>query len=160
MILHKEGLSERKISEKVLIRRPAVYTAIEKYYEDRTYVDKPGSGRPRKTTPREDHIMRRTVVRLPNSSCKKIQANLLCHGTEVSISTISRRLSKEFGLKSYKPAAKPRLTSEVKKKRLAFARKHRNWTAEKWGQVLFSDESTLQQFVVRKRHVRRPVGQI
>ena len=27
-----------------------------------------------------------------------------------------------------------------------------------WGKVLFSDESTFQQFVVRKRHVRRPTG--
>ena len=131
MILHKEGLSERKISEKVLISRPAVHGAMEKYNEDGTYVDKPRSGRPRKTTPHEDHIMRRTVVKSPNSSCKKVQANLLRHGTEVSISTISRRLSKKFGLKSYKPAAKSRLTSAMKKKRLAFARKHSNWTAEK-----------------------------
>ena len=53
----------------------------------------------------------------------------------------------------------PRLTSAMKEKRLAFARKHSNWTAEKWGKVIFPDESTLQQFVVRKRHVRRPVRQ-
>ena len=140
MILHKEGLSERKISEKVLISRPAVHRAIEKYNEDGTYVDKPRSGRPHKTTPHEDHIMRRTVVRSPNNSRKKVQANLLRYGTEASISTISCYLSKKFGLKSYKP----RLTSAMKKKRLASAGKHSNWTAEKWGQVLFSDESTLQ----------------
>ena len=79
------SILHRKISVKVLISRPAVHKAIEKYNEDGTYLDKPRSGRPRKTTPREDHIMRRTEVRLPNSSCKKVQANLLRHGTEVSV---------------------------------------------------------------------------
>ena len=72
--------------------------------------------------------------------------------------TVSRRLSKEFNLKSYKPAKKPRLTAAMKAKRLQFANNHQHWTAEQWGKVLFSDESTFQQFVVRKRHVRKPTG--
>ena len=38
---------------------------------------------------------------------------------------VSHHLSKEFGLKSYKPAAKP------KKKRLSYANKHLYWTMEK-----------------------------
>ena len=72
--------------------------------------------------------------------------------------TVSKRLSKEFNLKSYKPAKKPRLTAAMKAKRLQFANNHQHWTAEQWGKVLFSDESTFQQFVVRKRHLRRPTG--
>ena len=46
----------------------------------------------------------------------------------------------------------------MKAKRLQFANNHQHWTAEQWGKVLFSDESTFQQFVVQKRHVRRPTG--
>ena len=64
---------------------------------------------------------------------------------------ISRRLSREFNLKSYKPARKPRLTPVMEAKRLAFAKKHRDWTIQQWSKVLFSDESIFQQFVVRKR---------
>ena len=101
--------------------------------------------------------MKRFVACSPTSSCKKVHANLLRKGTDVSISTVSRRLSKEFGLKSYKPAKKSKLTPIMKKKRLAFAKKHFHWTADNWGKVLFSDESTFQQFVVRHKHVRRPV---
>ena len=82
---------------------------------------------------------------------RKIRTNLLKNGTDISIGTVSRRLSKEFGLKSYKPAVKPRLTSAMKKKKLSFAIKHLHWTVEKWETVLFSDESTVQQFAVRKR---------
>ena len=72
--------------------------------------------------------------------------------------TVSRRLSKKINLKSYKPAKKPRLTAAMKAKRLQFANNHQHCTAEQWEKVLFSDESTFQQFVVRKRHVHRPTG--
>ena len=72
--------------------------------------------------------------------------------------TVSRRLSKDINMKSYKPAKKPRLTAAIKAKGLQFANNHQHWTGEQWGKVLFSDESTFQQFVVRKRHFRRPTG--
>ena len=98
------------------------------------------------------------VVRSPTSSTKKLQAALLGKGTRVTQMTISRRLSREFNLKSYKPAQIPRLTPVMKAKRLAFAEKHCDWTIQQWSKVLFSDESTFQQFVVRKRHARRPPG--
>ena len=46
----------------------------------------------------------------------------------------------------------------MKAKRLAFAKEHHDWTIQQWSKVLFSDESTFQQFVVRKRHVRGTPG--
>ena len=46
----------------------------------------------------------------------------------------------------------------MKAKRLQFANNHQRWTAQEWQNVLFSDESTFQQFVVRKSYVRRPPG--
>ena len=64
------------------------------------------------------------------SSCRKIRANLLKNDTDISIGTVSSCLSKEFSLKSYKPAAKLRLISATKKKRLSFPNKHLYWTVE------------------------------
>ena len=55
----------------------------------------------------------------------------MVQSTDISIRTVLRRLSKEFGLKSYKPAAKPRLGSAIKKKKLSFANKRLYWTAKK-----------------------------
>ena len=46
----------------------------------------------------------------------------------------------------------------MKAKRLQFANNHQRWTAQEWQNVLFSDESTFQQFAVRKSYVRRPPG--
>ena len=68
--------------------------------------------------------MKHAVAQSPTSFCKKIRFHLLLKGTNASISRISRRLSKKFDLKSYKPANKLRLTSQMKKKRLEFAKKH------------------------------------
>ena len=62
------------------------------------------------------------------SLMKKIRAELLRRGRRISHMTVSRRLSKEFNLKSYKPAKKPRLTAAIKAKRLQFANNYQHWT--------------------------------
>ena len=61
----------------------------------------------------------------------------------------------KFGLKSHQPVEKPRL---IEAKRVIFANKSADWSEKQWGKVLFSDESTIQQFGSRKQQVRRPVG--
>ena len=55
--------------------------------------------------------MKQTVARSPTSYCKKIRSHFLLKGTNVCINAISCRLSKKFGLKSYKRAKKPQLIS-------------------------------------------------
>ena len=79
-------------------------------------------------------------------------------GTDVHRTTIGRRLVNEFSLKSHKPVEKPRLIEAMKAKRVIFANKSADWSEKQWGKVLFSDESTIQQFGSRKQQVRRPVG--
>ena len=64
-----------------------------------------------------------------------------------------------FGLKACKPARKPRLIPLIKKKRFSFVKIHRSWTSEDWGKVLFSDESSVQQFSVRVQRDWRPSGE-
>ena len=108
-----------------------------------------------KTTPRDDHLIRSVAVRSPMSSCKKIRSALLLKGTDVHRTTIGRRLVNEFGIKSHKPAKKPK---PVKAKRVIFVNKYADWSEKQWGKVLFSDESTIQQFGTRKQQVRRPVS--
>ena len=47
----------------------------------------------------------------------------------------------------------------MKKKRLEFAKKHIDWSIEDWKRVLFSNESTFQQFAIRKNYVCQPMGE-
>ena len=76
-----------------------------------------------------------------------------------SVHTIRRRLCKNFGLRSRKPAKKPRLSPKNIRDRIDFCNKYRNWTAQGWEKVMFSDETTIEQFGQRISSVRRPVGQ-
>ena len=135
-----------------------MHQSIKKFKQYGSYKDLHRSKRPKKTTIRDDHLIKGIVTRSPLSSINKVRAALLERGVTVGRVTVSRRLSREFGLKSYKPARKPHLTPAMNAKRLAFAKKHQDWTPAQWGKVMFSDESTLKQFVVRKRHVRPPRG--
>ena len=158
VILHKEGASEHQITAHLSVSKTGVHQAITKHVSEGIFCDKKCSGRPRKTSIRDVNLIQRMVVRSPTNSTKKLQAALLRKGMRVTQMTISQRLSRKFNLKSYKPAQKPRLTPVMKTKRLAFAKKHHDWTIQQWSKVLFSDEQTFQQFVVRKRHVRSPPG--
>ena len=62
------------------------------------------------------------------------------HGVNASTSTIQRRL-REAGLNGRKARSTPHLTARHKKAHLEFARVHKDWTAEQWPELFFSDES-------------------
>ena len=114
-----------------------MHNAIAKFKNSGSYSDNKRSGRPRKTTARNDRLIKRVAVHSPRSSSKKMRSALLAHGTDVSCKTVKRRLTKDFGLKVFKPAKKPRLTPAMKLKRLNFAKKHINWSKEQRSRVIF-----------------------
>ena len=118
-----------------------------------------GSGRKRKMSPRTDHILRRKVLISPSitpASLKKKHPKLL---EGVSIRTIQHRLKNDLGLPCRRAAKKPLLTEKMRKKRLAFAKKHRHWTSQQWQKVMFSDESRPTFRLVRgqSKVIRRPI---
>ena len=82
-----------------------------------------------KAKPREDRLEGREIVmRSKKSFCKNNRAILRLKGAAVKPKTVSRRLSKEFELKSHTPAQKPHLTPVMKKKKkLDFVRRRRHW---------------------------------
>ena len=80
-------------------------------------------------------------MRSPIGSIKEVRAKLVRKGGGISHTTVSRRLSKEFNQKSYKPDKKTRLTAAMKVKGLEFASNHQHLTAEQWVKVHFSDKS-------------------
>ena len=74
--LHEEGHSERKIAVKMACSKTAVHTTINNFELYGNYSDKKKSGRPRKTSRRNDHMMKLTF-KISNQFLQKIQANLL-----------------------------------------------------------------------------------
>ena len=94
----------------------------------------PKSGRPRKTTPREDRRIVRECQRNPFGTPQRIAFNILRHG--VSPNTIRRRLRCIAGLKCRKAAKKPLLRKKNIIARLKWAREHQNWSIDQWKAVL------------------------
>ena len=92
VVLSEEGYSEREISAKMQCSKTAVHTALENFNNYGSYKDLKRSGRPKKTSLRDDLTIKRIAVRSPTSSLKKIRAALLGKGTDVHITTVSRRL--------------------------------------------------------------------
>jgi hypothetical protein len=64
------------------------------------------------------------------------------------------RLKRVYKILSIRVAKKPLLTEKMKKKRLAFAKKHRSRTERDWARVMYSDESTFRLVNPRSVMVR------
>lgn len=103
--------------------------------------DRPRSGRPRVTTPRQDRGIHLTHLRdrfRPASvtACETPGT----HNPRVSADTIRRRL-RERGLHARRPYAGSRLTVRHRQQRLQWCLQHRHWLQRDWQRVLFTDES-------------------
>ena len=92
-----------------------MHNALAKFKNSGSYSENKRSGKPRKTTARDDRLIRRVAVHSPRSSSKKMRSALLAHGTDISCKTKKRRLTKDFGLKAFKPAKKtpPNSSNEI-----------------------------------------------
>lgn len=160
VILYQEGNSYRKISKKLNISYGAAYRAVLRYKLTGSNLDKKRSGRPRKTTKKDDKFIVLSSARNRRLTAPEITANFNKTAEKtVSMSTISRRLN-DAGLGGRVAAKKPLLRQVNKKKRLKWAREHRKWTIADWKKVLWTDESKFELFGTKRRvYVRRRVGE-
>ena len=149
-------LSERETSRQMKVGKTALHNAIETFQNEGTLKDSKRSGHPRISSSRDDRVIRKVVSQSPMSSAKKIPVGMAQRGIKISEKTIRYRSSMYFGLKSYRPAQKPRLTKAMKRSAWSL-QKHYDCDTEMWKNVLLSDESSLKQFSARKYQVWTPL---
>lgn len=137
--LAQNGHSQRVIG--ALVKRPlkTVNRIVQAFRYEGRIRDAPRGPPPRATTEDEDHYIVAAAVDDPFLSAREIREHL---GLDASDATIRRRL-RSAGLISGMAAQKPLLTESNKEARLRFATEHASWTADDWGRVVFSDESTF-----------------
>ena len=92
MVSINDGFSEKAISAKRHCSKTAVHIAIANFNKYWNYKGLNRRGRPMKTLPRNDRMMKQITVPFPTSSLKKIRATLLRKGTDVHMTTVFRRL--------------------------------------------------------------------
>ena len=141
--LADEGLSQRRIARMLGVPRTTVRDAIRRFRETGSYTRRPGQGRHRCTSARDDRFLVSNVLR--DRFCTATEArNRLREVRNVVVSerTVRRRLA-ERDLGAFRPAQVPKLHAAHKRNRLQFARQYVDWTMEQWKDVLFSDESRI-----------------
>lgn len=116
-----------------------------------------GSGRPRKMSKVLLGILKRQIEKFPHMTAAELK-NSLPELADVSERTVRRALLVHLKMPSRTAANKPLLSIKMKKKRLLFAKKYQHFTAEDWGKVMYSDESTFKCIRATKSKVRRPAG--
>lgn len=156
----ERGDSYGMIAKKLSTTRGTISKVIAKYKQTGSVAEKERSGRPRKTTAREDRILVRTSLENRRLSAMDIREHIHNeYHINLGVRTVRKRL-REAGLRGCVAAKKPLLSDANCAKRLRFAREHKNWTVNQWRKVLFSDESTYELFCGEKRvYVRRRVGE-
>jgi transposase len=125
--------------------------------------DRPRSGRPKVTTPRQDNFIRNYTLRNRFATSKEVNQalqNAAPAGRQrISDKTVRRRLH-EHGIKSRRPIIKQVLTQRHKAARLQWSVAHQHWRLNQWRNVLFSDEVRIcLRHIDRRRKVWRRVGE-
>ena len=158
VVLRNEGLKQVDIGQRLGIHQSIVSRTLHRHASTGSFCHRKSPGRPRKTYIQTDRLMKRLVQGDPTSSSSAIQSQLPPQ-VDISTRTIRRRLLDDCKLRAYRPACVPRLSAKNVKDRLVFARKYKDWTAQQWERVMFSDETMVKQFYAFSSHVRRPVGE-
>lgn len=138
--------------------KSTIHRNVTRWRQTGEYVRRPGQGRKRSTTAVDDRFITLQTLRNRRRTAVQTRNELEeVRGTRISERTVRRRL-KEVGLKSYRPKKASKLQRRHRVARLAFAREHRNWNDDQWGQVLFTDESRfcVNSIDGRERLYRRP----
>ena len=140
-------MSHNAIANSIGRHRTTVGRIAKKIDKNGTKENAPREGRPRVTTPAYDRALKIKSVRNRKQTAVSRTAEMKdLHGkSNPSVRTVRRRLL-DTGLPARKARKKPLLTKAHKKARLAFAKKHANWTEDQWSKVLWSDESPFSLF--------------
>ena len=129
--LRHEGQSIQKMSRTLKVQLQKSSSSIMKLALMRTTTGK--------KDPELPLLQRISSLELPAS---EIESSVNRH---ISTSTVQRRL-RESGLHGWIAAKKPLLKDTIKTKRLAWVKKHEQWTLDWWKSVLWSDESKIWYF--------------
>lgn len=139
--MHQAGAKQNDIAVALGITQGAVSKIIKRHRETGVPTPRARSGRPRKTTERED----RYLVRLCRNARTKTSTQLRADWIRFTNTPVSSRLVRyrllNAGYFARRPVRKPILQPRHRLARLEWSRDHLNWQHAHWQHVVFSDES-------------------
>ena len=133
--LYKEGKTQKVIAKEAGCSQSSVSKHINRQAKGRNKC-----GRKNCTSSRDNRALERIVTRNPFKNVGEIHKEWTAAGVSASRTTTKRRM-KDMGFSCRFPCVKPLLNKKQRKKRLAWAKDKKDWTAAEWSKVMFSDES-------------------
>ncbi|XP_046555272.1 uncharacterized protein LOC124264565 [Haliotis rubra] len=109
------GATHDHVAQTLGCHRVTVSRLVQRYRQTGQTTDRPRTGRPRVTTPREDRYLR--TLHLRNRFLTVTSSAALALGRRVSRHTVTRRL-RAFGIRAYRPFRGQRLTQAHRQRRL------------------------------------------
>lgn len=134
--LYKEGKTQKVIAKEAGCSQSSVSKHINRQAKGRKKC-----GRKKCTSSRDNRTLQRIVTTNPFKNVGEIHKEWTAAGVSASRTT-TKRLMKDMGFSCRIPCVKPLLNKKQRKKRLAWAKDKKDWTAAEWSKVMFSDEST------------------
>lgn len=154
----EDGVSQRQVARTLGVSPSVINRLWARYLETGNYSRRPGQGRPRATTDRQDRYLRNLALRQRHSTARMLRNDFqVATGVRLSDQTVRNRLHGD-SLSARRPATGPVLTVAHRRRRLEFANNHVNWQLAQWRCLMFSDESRFHVSACdrRVRVWRRP----
>lgn len=140
--LLQKGFGHREIAKKLQISK----SSVSNFANSIGIASNPKKGRPKILSERDESFCFKQMISGRSSTAVGISKQLQSSfNISASPDTISRVLKKK-GLKAAEKKKKPLLSEKNIKARLEYAKKHKDWTAEDWNRVIFSDETKINRF--------------
>uniref|UniRef100_A0AAZ3SD99 Transposase Tc1-like domain-containing protein n=1 Tax=Oncorhynchus tshawytscha TaxID=74940 RepID=A0AAZ3SD99_ONCTS len=156
--LHKKVFTGKDIAAYKITTKSTIYRIIKNFTESGSIVVMKASGRPRKSSKCQDRLLKLIQLRDRGTTSTELAQEWQQAGVSASARTMRQSLL-EDGLVSRRAAKKPLIFRKNIRDRLIFCQKNRDWTAEDWGKVIFS-ESPFRLFGASgKKLVRRRQGE-
>ena len=144
------GMSCSEVAKRLGINKSTVSRIFSRWRLSSSIERKPGSGRKRKTTDRDDRQIMVYAKRTRFVSSSELLEALKL--PKVSEDTIRRRIKQSGEFNSYLAVKKPLISKKNKSQRIKWCKEHKDWTVDQWRQVIWTDESP---FVLRAQFRRK-----
>jgi transposase len=138
------GQTHAQIGHELHVPRTTVTSTLNRIYSRSSPKNLPHTGRPRKSSESHDRLLVRNCTAPGNTRIPLGELRSKINETELSVSTIRRRL-KEAGIRKWKAADRVLLTKEHAWKRLKWAKAHQHWLRPQWDKLIVSDESSVRR---------------
>jgi transposase len=155
---YRAGMSQRQISRVLNVSQPTCCRIIHLFETTgSTSSNRANCGGHNRLPTRTERALRRSSTANPRATARQIAQDVGGHALSVDISTIRRSLRRS-NIYTHRPWKSPSLSKAQCRVRLAWAKRHRTWTAEDWAHVVFSDETAIDVCPSRVQFVRRLRG--